>query len=126
VNADLPAELPAIEGDKDALSSAVLNLLDNAIKYSPDGAAVRLQASAEDGWVTIGVRDQGCGIAPEDQRRIFDRFYRGPSTSGGAAQGVGLGLALVKRIAEAHGARIRVESAPGEGSTFYLALKAAV
>ena len=126
VEADLAVGLPAVEGDRDALSSAVLNLLDNAIKYSPDGAAVRLEASATDGWVTIGVRDQGCGIAPEDQRRIFDRFYRGRSTSGGPAQGVGLGLALVKRIADAHGARIRVESTPGKGSTFYLALKATV
>lgn len=126
VDADLPPQLPGIEGDKDALSSAVLNLLDNAIKYSPDGAAVRLEASAEGGWVTIGVLDQGCGIAPEDKRRIFDRYYRGPSASGGPAQGVGLGLALVKRIADAHGARIRVESTPGEGSAFYLALKAAV
>lgn len=126
VQADLPPELPAIKGDKDALSSALLNLLDNAIKYSPDGAAVRLEACAEGGWVTIGVRDQGCGIAPEEQRRIFDRFYRGSNTFGGPAQGVGLGLALVKRIADAHGARIRVESTPGEGSAFYLALKAVV
>ncbi|MBK5290233.1 MAG: HAMP domain-containing histidine kinase [Acidobacteriia bacterium] len=126
VEAVLPAELPAVEGDREALSSAVLNLLDNAIKYSPDGAAVRLRASGEDGWVTIEVHDQGCGIAPEEQRRIFDRFYRGSNTSGGAAKGVGLGLALVKRIADAHGARIRVESAPGQGSTFYFSLKAAV
>ena len=126
VDADLPPELPAVEGDKDALTSAVLNLLDNAIKYSPDGAAVSLQASGEGGWVTIGIRDRGCGIAPEDQRRIFDRFYRGAKAGGGPAQGVGLGLALVKRIADAHGARIRVESTPGQGSTFYLSLKAAV
>jgi signal transduction histidine kinase len=126
VQADFPSGLPAIEGDKNALSSAVLNLLDNAIKYSPDGSPVHLRASAEAGWVTIEVRDQGCGIASEDQRRIFDRFYRGANASGGPAQGVGLGLALVKRIADAHGARIRVESAPGKGSTFYLAMKAAV
>ncbi|MCU0245717.1 MAG: HAMP domain-containing histidine kinase [Bryobacter sp.] len=125
VSTELPEALPAVEGDRDALSSAVLNLLDNAIKYSPEGVPVELQASGEDGWVTIGVRDRGCGIAPEEQRRIFDRFYRGAHTTGGAAQGVGLGLALVKRIADAHGARLRVESAPGEGSTFYLSLRAA-
>jgi signal transduction histidine kinase len=125
VNTELPDTLPPVEGDKDALTSAVLNLLDNAIKYSPEDAPVALQASREDGWVTIGVRDRGCGIALEEQRRIFDRFYRGAQTSGSASQGVGLGLALVKRIADAHGARLRVESAPGQGSTFYLSLKAA-
>ena len=126
VDAEFPPDLPAVEGDKDALSSAVLNLLDNAIKYSPDGAPVSLQASGEGGWVTIVIRDRGRGIAPEEQRRIFDRFYRGPEAGGGPAPGVGFGLALVKRIADAHGARIRVESTPGKGSTFYLSLKAAV
>jgi signal transduction histidine kinase len=122
----LPPELPAVEGDKDALSSAVLNLLDNAIKYSAEGEAVRLGARAEDGWVTIAVSDRGCGIALEDQCRIFDRFYRGSNTVGKPVRGVGLGLALVKRIADAHGARVRVESAPGNGSTFCVDLKVAL
>lgn len=126
VSTELAEALPPVEGDKDALSSAVLNLLDNAIKYSPEDAPVALQAINADGWVTIGVRDRGCGIPQEEQRRIFDRFYRGSKTSAGpASQGVGLGLALVKRIADAHGAKLRVESVPGEGSTFYLSLKAA-
>ena len=74
---------------------------------------------------TFSVRDSGIGIPEALLPRIFDRFYRGPKNGGGPAQGVGLGLALVKRIADAHGARIRVESAPGEGSTFYLSLKVA-
>lgn len=125
IETSLPPGLPAVQGDREALSSAVLNLLDNAIKYSPADAPVVLRASGGEGWVTIEVRDQGCGIAPEEQRRIFDRFYRSANTYGGPAKGVGLGLALVKRIADAHGARLHVESTPGHGSTFHLSLKAA-
>lgn len=120
----LPSDLPAVNGDREALSSAVLNLLDNAIKYSPEGEPVEFRATGANGWVTIEIRDHGCGIAADDQRRIFDRFYRGSNTSNGETKGVGLGLALVKRIADAHGARIRVESVPGQGSAFYLSLKA--
>ena len=126
LQAVVPAGLPVIQGDREALSSAVLNLLDNAIKYSPHGSPVSLRASGGNGWVTIEVQDRGCGIAPDEQRHIFDRFYRGANASGGPAKGVGLGLALVKRIGDAHGARIRVESTPGEGTTFYFSLKAAI
>lgn len=121
----VPDSLPAVEGDRDALSSAVLNLLDNAFKYSPAETPVTLRASVIDGKVTIAVEDKGCGIAAEDRDRIFERFYRGTKTSGGPGQGVGLGLALVKRIADAHGARLSVESEPGKGSVFSLTLKAA-
>ena len=126
----LSGSLPPIHGDREALSSAVLNLLDNAIKYSPSDAPVELTASAQDGWVTISVRDSGCGIPTDQQSRIFDKFYRvshtAPDTPKGTARGVGLGLALVKRIADAHGARLSVESAPGQGSSFSISLKAAV
>jgi signal transduction histidine kinase len=126
VRALLPEHLPAIEGDREALSSAVLNLLDNAIKYSPEGSAVVLKAHEESGWLRIEVEDRGCGIPPEEQRRIFDRFYRGASAGAGPAKGVGLGLALVRRIADAHGARLHVESEPGQGSTFTFSLRVAV
>jgi signal transduction histidine kinase len=125
VETEVPDALPAVDGDREALSSVVLNLLDNAIKYSPDGAPVRLRATGSDGWVTIAVQDAGRGIPPDEQHRVFDRFYRGKGAEGGA-RGVGLGLALVKQIADAHGARLRLESAPGAGSTFYLSLKASV
>jgi len=122
----IPDTLPAIEGDRDALSTAVLNLLDNAVKYSPAETPVTLRATASGDGVKIAVEDHGCGIAPEDRDRIFERFYRGSKTSGGPGQGVGLGLALVKRIADAHGARLSVESEPGKGSVFSITLKAAV
>ncbi len=122
----LPEHLPAIDGDREALSSAVLNLLDNAIKYSPEGSAVVLKAHEQAGWLCIEVEDHGCGISREEQRRIFDRFYRTASAGASPAKGVGLGLALVRRIADAHGASLHVESEPGQGSTFTLSLRAAV
>ena len=115
--------LPAVLGDREALSTAVLNLLGNAIKYSPEGSPVQLRARGDAGWGSIEIEDQGCGIAKEEQARIFDRFYRGANAGMGPAKGVGLGLALVKRIAEAHGARLGVMSKPGEGSTFSLSLR---
>jgi signal transduction histidine kinase len=128
ITLSLAGPLPPILADREALSSAVLNLLDNAIKYSPHPSPVELRACATGGWVTISIRDAGCGIAPHEQSRIFDKFYRVSNAAPGApnetAKGVGLGLALVKRIADAHGARLAVESAPGQGSTFSISLKA--
>jgi signal transduction histidine kinase len=123
IETGLAPGLPAIRGDREALSTAVLNLLDNAIKYSPEGTPVQLRARAENGCVCIEVEDQGCGIPKEEQARVFDRFYRGASAGQRTAKGVGLGLALVKRIAEAHSARLFLESQPGEGSTFTLSLR---
>lgn len=124
VDIDVDRDLPPVSGDREALSSAVLNLLDNAIKYSPDSSVVRLRASRAGEWVAIEVEDQGAGIAQDEQQRIFDRFYRGSNTHGGPARGVGLGLALVKSIADAHGARLGLRSRPGQGSTFTLSLRA--
>jgi signal transduction histidine kinase len=123
IETEFAVDLPAFQGDRESLSSAVLNLLDNAIKYSPEPSPVRLRANARDGWLTIAVHDKGFGIPAEDQRRIFDRFYRAPNVAGGHAKGAGLGLALVKRIADAHGGRVHVESRVGQGSTFSLILK---
>src|SRR5262249_27000423 len=74
VEVDLPLTLPHVQGDLEALSSAVLNLLDNAIKYSADDAPVSLRASGSGGWVTIKVQDHGCGVPQEEQQHIFDRF----------------------------------------------------
>jgi signal transduction histidine kinase len=124
VDVSMDEDLPPVAGDREALSSAVLNLLDNAIKYSPDSSAVRLRARRAGEWVNIEVEDEGAGIEPDEQQRIFDRFYRGSNTHGGPARGVGLGLALVKSIADAHGARLGLRSRPGQGSTFTLSLRA--
>jgi two-component system phosphate regulon sensor histidine kinase PhoR len=118
-----PAELRA-RIDPELLENAVVNLVDNAIKYSGAGSSVRVSAAAEDGAVAIAVRDDGCGIEPRHQERIFERFYRVDPARSREAGGTGLGLAIVKHIAQAHGGRVTVESAPGQGSTFRILLPA--
>ncbi|MCA1962230.1 MAG: PAS domain-containing protein [Desulfomonile sp.] len=104
------------------LEQAVLNLVDNAIKYSDQGSIVHLDARASDGEIVIRVVDQGCGISREHLDRIFERFYRVDKARSRQAGGTGLGLAIVKHIVNAHGGRIEVRSSPGEGSTFSIHL----
>ena len=121
VDAAIPEELPGIAGDPDALGRAIQNLLDNAVKYSPDEPVVWLDARAEAGEIRIAVRDRGVGVSDADRPRLFDRFFRGAAlaqTVGGA----GLGLSLVQHVVSAHGGTISVESAPGSGSTFSIVL----
>jgi signal transduction histidine kinase len=121
VAASIPESLPELNADRESLSCAVHNLLDNAVKYSPDAKTVWLEAEAGIGEVIIRVRDQGVGIAEADRKHVFEKFYRG----GGAAKetkGAGLGLALAVRIVRAHGGAIEVQSQPGAGSTFTIRL----
>lgn len=108
------SETPKVEvfGDADALATLVLNLVDNAVRYTPDGGRVDVVVASEGDAPTLAVRDSGPGISLQDRERVFDRFYRGAAArAGGAAHGSGLGLAIVKRIAERHGAT--VELGPG-------------
>jgi signal transduction histidine kinase len=120
---DIPPRLPDVLADREALSSALDNLLDNAVKYSPASTTVWLDADARDGGVTIRVRDRGIGIAESDQPHIFDRFYRGTGEAARQVRGTGLGLSLVQHIVRAHGGRVTFESRPGEGTTFSVHLK---
>lgn len=120
---EIPDDLPPVLADPDLLERILLNLISNAMKYSPPESPVRLLADRTDGEVTIAVADQGEGIAPEDQLRIFERFYR--PQGGRRADSVGLGLYITRMLVEAHGGRIRVESEPGNGSTFSFTLPAA-
>ncbi len=115
----LPADLPLIQGDSQRLHLALTNVLQNALDYTAEGR-VTLQTASEDGHVVVMVRDTGPGIPPEVQPRIFERFYRGDQAR--TSRGVGLGLAMVRKVAELHGGTIEVESQPGEGSTFRLIL----
>ncbi|HEV7921100.1 MAG TPA: sensor histidine kinase, partial [Thermoanaerobaculia bacterium] len=105
------------------LAQAVVNLLDNAVKYSGDqrDVAVRI-ATVREGEVRIEIRDHGIGIAPSEQKKIFDKFYRVGSGLVHDVKGSGLGLAIVSHIVKAHGGRVEVASAPGEGSAFTIVL----
>jgi signal transduction histidine kinase len=107
---------PEVEADvdPDLLRVAIVNLLGNAVQHSPDGSTVSVSTAAEAGAVTIAVTDHGPGIDAADASRVFDPWHRGPTSSGG----LGLGLWIARQIVEWHGGRIRLESAPGQGSTF--------
>ena len=115
-----------ILADKDALGRAIWNLLDNAVKYSPDERTVWVDvAPAEEkdrAGLAIVVRDRGMGIPAAEQRTIFSKFVRGANSREAGIKGTGLGLAMVKHIVAAHGGKVRLESAPGEGSRFTILL----
>jgi two-component system phosphate regulon sensor histidine kinase PhoR len=107
-------------GDRDRLTEALVNLLDNAVKYTPEGGAVTVEARSVDGGVEIAVADTGIGIPPRELSRIFERFYRVDRARSRELGGTGLGLSIVKHIVEAHGGRVAVESTVGQGSRFSL------
>lgn len=115
-------DLPVIFVDEDLISRALTNLLANAIKYSPVQTEIVLSAGTDGKSVFISVADQGYGIPPELRSRIFEKFYRVPRIEDADSPGTGLGLALVREIAELHGGRVLVESEPGSGSVFTLRL----
>lgn len=119
---EIERDLPPILADREALSRALWNLLENAGKYSEPGSAIRVFARHRDRSVLLGVEDHGSGIAPAEQGRIFQKFTRGADAKRAGIRGVGIGLALVKRITEAHGGSVRLTSEPGRGSTFILEL----
>jgi two-component system phosphate regulon sensor histidine kinase PhoR len=104
------------------LEQAVVNLLDNAIKYSEKDSAVRVEAKQSDGEIIVSIRDEGCGIEKRHIPRLFERFYRVDKARNRKLGGTGLGLAIVKHITQAHGGRVTVESTPGKGSVFCLHL----
>jgi signal transduction histidine kinase len=119
-----PAEPMVVSVDATRIRQLILNLLTNAVKYTPSGGTVRMQLATANGRITLSVADTGIGIAPGDLPHIFDRFWRADSarTRTGERPGAGLGLAICKWIAEAHGGRIDVVSRPGRGTTFTVTL----
>lgn len=114
--------LPTLSLDNAVLTDAVENLLDNALKYSPPGTRVTVIVQTAGDGVQLVVGDQGIGIEPHDLPHIFDRFYRGRHGDQHSVKGTGLGLALVKAAAEAHGGSVAVTSQSGQGSRFTLHL----
>jgi signal transduction histidine kinase len=121
---DLPDRPLAVKGDANRLAQVVGNLLSNAIKYSDEGSVVALAAERHGDEVRLTVRDQGRGIPPDQQERIFTKFFRGDAGSTGIT-GTGLGLAVSREIVEAHGGKIGFDSAAGAGSTFWVELPGA-
>ena len=119
---DLPPVLPGVMIDQVRVRRIIFNLVGNAIKYSPKGGEVRLFAKSEGGKMVVGVSDQGIGISPEDQYRLFQRFERIHAYETQAIPGLGLGLRVCRILVEAHGGTMWVESEKGKGSTFYFAL----
>ena len=122
---DLPADLPDILADRDRLAQILINLLDNAVKFTPEGGRVTLSAKAAEGRVVLAVRDNGVGIPPGDLPRIFERFYRVGRSRDRREGGTGLGLAIAKHLTQAMGGTIEVESVQGSGTTFRVSLPAA-
>jgi signal transduction histidine kinase len=115
-------DTPLVNADRTALGSAVWNLLDNAVKYSPQCRQVWIDVLNEGGRAAIRVRDGGLGIPTSEKKRIFEKFTRGEAARQGGIEGTGIGLAMVHRIMAAHGGEVRLESEPGRGSTFTLLL----
>jgi len=116
---DMEGQL-TVSVDKNAVYQCIHNLIDNALKYSPKESPVTVRTGRQEGRALLQVKDQGPGVAPAEQSKIFEQFYRVRSADAGGVQGAGIGLALVKRVMEAHGGGVTLESRPGEGSTFQL------
>ncbi|MDB4987328.1 MAG: hypothetical protein JWN04_2506, partial [Myxococcaceae bacterium] len=117
---DIAPDLPLLRIDRSAFVDALVNLLTNAYKYSPERGKIKLRARADDRFVRIAVIDQGLGIARREHRRIFDKFYRANELLSSDVEGSGLGLAIVRHVVQAHGGRVELESELGKGSTFTL------
>jgi len=109
-----------VEADQALLHQAVYNLVENAIKYTPDGGRVTVSTSSQPGVLIFAIEDSGIGIAADDLPRLFEKFYRGKQREARAQHGSGLGLAIVQSVAVNHGGRVWVDSVMGKGSTFYL------
>ncbi len=119
---DFPDDFPLVDADPDRIAQVLRNLLDNAVKYSPNGGLIVVRGEVRPDHVVISVSDQGVGIAPEHLNRLFEKFFRIKSGLGRHVVGSGLGLPIARTIVESHGGHIWAESRLGEGSTFYFTL----
>ncbi len=122
---DVPPDLPPIQGDESELRTLFENLVSNALKYGGRRGRVEIRARAKEDRIEVSVSDSGNGISPHDLPHIFEPFFRGAEVSSGVITGSGLGLSLVRRIAESHGGSVRVESPAGGGAIFHVSLPAA-
>lgn len=120
LSVDSPEGLPSVYADRERIEQVIINLLHNAVKFTPAGGEIIASAKSEGGWILFSVKDTGVGISPEALPRIFERFYKADQSRSGG--GTGLGLSIARHTVEAHGGKIWVESIPGEGSTFTFSL----
>jgi len=118
--------LPIVWADPDRIQEVIVNLLDNAIKYSPDGGVIRVEARPTDGNLTVSVHDPGIGIPANELPHIFEKYHRVNSEQREKIDGHGLGLYICEKLVETHGGKIWVESAPGKGSRFSFTLPAGI
>ncbi len=118
LSSHVPDDLPAIEADRERVHQVLFNLVDNAMRFTPDGGAVRVEAHRENGSVSISVRDSGVGIPNDALPRLFERFYRVDASRSRGDGGTGIGLAIARSVVEAHGGTISAESELGHGSVF--------
>lgn len=124
IQSTIPAELPKVLADETRLSQVFVNLLDNAVKYTPEKGTVTVTVSVKDRFVQVDITDTGPGIPPNDLSRIFERFYRVDKAHSRELGGTGLGLSIVKHIVQIHGGSVWAESEPGAGSTFSFTIPA--
>jgi len=122
IKTDIVSDLPGMKFDGEAIASVLVNLLSNAMKFSPKKKEVTVKLFRDDGNAVLQVADKGIGISPKEFSKIFQRFYQSKNKIVSETRGSGLGLTLVKHITEAHGGRIQVESEPGKGSIFSVIL----
>ena len=120
IELDLQADIHHVQADRIHLTNVLYNLIDNAVKYTQQEPRIRIATRSNDEGVTISVGDNGIGIASSEQRKIFDRLYRVPTGNIHNAKGFGLGLSYVRTVVERHRGRIRLDSIPGQGSTFHI------
>ena len=119
---ELPRQLPEVRADQNSVERILLNLVENAIKYSDERSEIRITARQQQNELCISVHDQGVGIPKEHQQRVFERFYRVDKARSRKAGGTGLGLSIVKHLVQSHGGDVWVESDPGRGSVFSFTL----
>ena len=125
IELEAPGEMPLVLADAEALQRVVINVLENARRYTPESGSIRVSAALRGEMVEIAVSDGGCGIAPEMLPMIWDRFARSPEAEEAGTKGSGLGLAIVKALVEAMGGEVAAESSPGKGTTIRVTLRAA-
>jgi len=123
---DCQENLPAVLGNRDRLQQVLINLLGNAIAFTPQGGHIKLSAVEEGASVRVSISDTGVGIHPEEQEKVWERFHKVDRARTRGLGGTGLGLAIVRQIVEAHGGKVGLKSIPGRGSTFSFTLKKAI